>query len=128
MQTPADSIAPLRELLRIRPGQSQMLHWPAGTVVMPLGGGVWLSETPRWLGEQLLRPRVRIEAHASHVLTEGGWVVLWAEQDAVLRVLPGPVLQPAWPPVVQPLRDFLVAAWRRARGRMTTSPFRIHAP
>ena len=39
-------------------------------VVMPLGGSVWLSETPRWLGEQLLRPRVRIEAHASHVLTE----------------------------------------------------------
>jgi hypothetical protein len=121
MQTPAAPTPPVvPELLRIRPGQSQLRHWPAGTAVMPLGGGVWLSETPRWLAEQLLRPRLRIEAHATHVLRDSGWVVLWAEHDTVLSVLPGPQAQP-WPPVVQPLRDLVVAAWRRVRGRVATT-------
>jgi hypothetical protein len=104
------------ELLRIRPGQSQMLYWTAGTVVTPLRGGVWLSETPHWLGEQLLRPRHRVEAHATHVLAHTGWVVLWAEHNAVLRVRPAYPVQPAWPPVVQPVRDFAAAAWRRLFG------------
>lgn len=106
MTTPTATaqIMPLRQILHVRRGQSQMLHWPAGTAILALRGGVWLSGTPHWLGEQLLRPRRRIEAHATHVMPDAGWVVLWAESDAVLQVVPGEpalsgrngVVQPAW--------------------------------
>lgn len=113
---------PVRQMLHVRTGQSQMLHWPAGTVITPLRGGVWLSETPRWLGGQLLRPRCRVEAHATFVLPDAGWVVLWAESDAVLQVVR---VNPAVPTVVQPAWAFIAAIWRRACRAFARGPARL---
>ncbi len=123
--TPSSQSTPLRQLLRIRPGQSQMLQWPAGTVVTPLRGGVWLSETPHWLGEQLVRSRIRVEAHATHVMAGAGWVVLWAEHEAVLQVLPG-VAEPAgFDVALRPAWATLAEAWRKTRQRFARGPARL---
>ncbi|APW36065.1 hypothetical protein RD110_01630 [Rhodoferax koreense] len=131
MKTPpaAAPKLPVHQMLQVHAGQSQMLYWPAGTVVSPLRGGVWLSETPRWLGEQLLRPRCRVEAHATHVLAEAGWVVVWAEVGAVLRIVPGMAAPSGWGAVVQPARGLIaasiVAAWRKAGRIFGRGPARL---
>ena len=104
-----------RQALQMPAGQSQMQYWPAGTLVRPLSGAVWLTDTPRWLGEHLLRPRLRIEAHAVHRLADSGWVKLWAETDVVIQILPGETPEPGWSQLAHSMLALANAVWRRLR-------------
>lgn len=122
---PAPNASATHQFVHVQPHHSQLLYWPAGTVFTPERGAVWLTETPRWIGEQLHRQRVRVEAHGSHVMAEAGWVAVWAEQEAVLKVAPGWVAPQGLRAVVQPAWRLALAAWRRARNRLRRSPARL---
>ena len=115
----------LHHIVHLRPHQSRMLHCETGTRLLAVGGGLWLTEAPRWLGEQLLRPRLRLERHASHVLTESGWVALWAERGAVLQVVPAPAEVAASSGVAEWLPAAVAAAWRWARRQTGRGPARL---
>jgi hypothetical protein len=108
----------LVELIRVSTRQSQMFCWPAGTHVVVLRGQVQLTETPEWQGETLLRPSFALQTHASHTLRRDGWVVVLAQQDAVLRVV-----RPAPAPAVQ-LRG-VRAFWQNTLGWLGLRPQKL---
>lgn len=59
----------------------------AGTLLLVEEGLVELDGPPRWLGEQMLRPRLQIEAGCGHVFDEDGWIELSSARGARLRLV-----------------------------------------
>lgn len=67
-------------------GQSLQQRWPAGTHVQLHSGQLSLQEPPLWLGERVWQASHQLASGQGLVLHQGGWVTLWAQQDARLQV------------------------------------------
>lgn len=99
---------PTPQRFDIRPGQTQNLQLPAGTVLYLRSGNALLREAPQWLGESLHRLSRRLHAGQSHVLTQTGWLELRAGDEAAVLELPSQP-QPASRPQAIPTQG--VSAW-----------------
>jgi hypothetical protein len=78
--------ATVLELVRMSNRQSQMLCWPVGTQLLVLRGRVQLTQVPQWHAETMLQPRLDLQAHSSFTLSQEGWVVVRALEEAVVQV------------------------------------------
>jgi len=63
-------------------GQSCRLWLPAGTLVLARNGRINLTAPPRWLADQFLPVQPMLAEDDSHVLDDGGWLVLSADTPA----------------------------------------------
>lgn len=57
-------------------GESLLLQARAGTRLVAQSGNVVLAYPPVWLGEQVVWPRTPLEAGASQLISESGWITL----------------------------------------------------
>jgi hypothetical protein len=61
-------------------GQSLQFRTRAGTQLVMSNGSLLLTQPPIWLGDQMFRARVPLEAGQVESLDEGGWITLTGGQ------------------------------------------------
>jgi hypothetical protein len=66
---------------------------------------------PQWHAETMLQPRLDLQAHSSFTLSQEGWVVVRALEEAVVQVLRPVPVGFVQLPALRALRRYL-SGWR----------------
>jgi len=98
LERPAAPSSHAPQRLDLRPGQTQSLHLPAGTLLQVRSGSLVLTEAPQWLGDTVHQLKRCVQAGQGHVLTQGGWLQLQAgNAPAALELRRSPALSAIGP-------------------------------
>lgn len=73
--------------LHLDAGESLFFHTQAGSALISTSGTLLVTGTPRWLGEQVFRDSMPLEAGQSHTVAQTGWITVTAQHGGAACVL-----------------------------------------